>query len=71
MNPGAVHSVKSMALILAAGRFANDSLEQQQDQEEVAALYPARAANPHNDELGALHNLRRLDFAATRLSRLC
>jgi hypothetical protein len=34
-------SAESMALILAAGRFAEDSLTQQQDPEEAVALNAA------------------------------
>jgi mutator family transposase len=55
-------SIESMALILAAHRFEDTSPNQAQTREEAVALNAARAANPdNNDELGALHHLRRLD----------
>jgi hypothetical protein len=49
-------SAESMALILAAGHLEENSLEQQ-DQQEAVALNAASAANPDNDEPGALHHL--------------
>jgi hypothetical protein len=46
-------SVESMALILAARRFGDDPLNQEQAEKEAVALNAAGAANARNDELGA------------------
>ena len=55
-------SVESMALILAARRFEESSPCQQQDQEEAVCSQRGLSRQPpNNDELGALHHLRRLD----------